>query len=241
MNVAIAETTDRPYLDAIEDVLGRARLSNLESLPAAARLVADVVAGDGIVYVFGSGHSQLVALEVSRRAGSIVPLQVIFDPMWGRSECVEGFGRALLSEVTFTKCDCLVVVSSSGTTVAPIEVAAAARAAGTPVIALTATHASPAGGSRNSSGTKLSELGDVVLDNASLDCDMRIHGGSAGLGATSTLVAAALLHEVIVEAVLALAVRGIAAPVYRANAEAGGSEHNARLRRPYLGRLTTVP
>jgi Uncharacterized protein containing SIS (Sugar ISomerase) phosphosugar binding domain len=241
VSTAIPETPGHPYLDAIEDVLARAKASNLESLPAAAGLVADVVTRNGIVYVFGSGHSQLVALEVSRRAGSIVPLQVLYDPMWGRSECVEGFGQALLSDVAFTAADCLVVISNSGTTVAPIEVAMASRAAGTPVIVLTAIEPPRAARSRHSSGKRLGELGDVVIDNASLGSDLAIRVGSTGVGATSTLVASALLHEVIAEAVLVLAARGIEAPVYRANAEDGGSEHNARLRKPYLGRLTTVP
>ena len=241
MSLALPEMSGRPYLDAIGDALGRAQASNAASLPAAARLVADVVARDGIVYVFGSGHSQLVALEVSRRAGSIVPLQVIFDPMWGRSECVEGYGPALLDETSFTTADCLIVISNSGTTVAPIEVAMAARAAGTPVIVVTAVGPPAASGSRHRSGKRLCELGDIAVDNASLGSDLAVYAGSTGLGATSTLVASALLHEVIVEAVLALAARGIEAPVYRPNAEPGGAEHNARVRRPYLGRLTTVP
>jgi uncharacterized phosphosugar-binding protein len=241
VTIEIQEEPGRPYLDAIEDYLGRAKASNRESLPAAARLIADVVARDGIVYVFGSGHSQLVALEVSRRAGSIVPLQVVYDPMWGRSECVEGFGLALLADVTFTPADCLVVISHSGNTVAPIEVALSARAAGTPVIAVTAGGGPTTADSRHRSGKRLRELGDIVLDNSSLGSDLAIRIGSIGVGATSTLVASALLHEVVVEAVLVLEARGIEAPVYRANAEEGGSAHNARLLRPYLGRLTTVP
>lgn len=241
MSMARPETSARPYFDAIGDVLDRAKASNVESLPAAARLVADVVAKDGIVYAFGSGHSQLVALEVNRRAGSIVPLQVVYDPMWGRSERVEGLGRALLSEVAFTESDCLVVISNSGTTVAPIEVAMAARAAGTPVIVVTSVEGWQPARSGHPSGKRLCELGDVILDNASLGLDPAVRVGSTAVGATSTLVASALLHEVLVEAVIALDARGIEAPVYRANSEEGGSEHNARLRKPYLGRLTPVP
>lgn len=241
MSVAVPGTLGRPYLDAFGTVLGRAKAANVESLPAAAGLVADVVAGDGIVYVFGSGHSQLVALDVNRRAGSIAPLQVVFDPIRGVSELVEGYGRTLLTEVAFTWADCLVVISNSGTTVAPIEVAMTARAAGTPVIVLTAVEASLASRSRHSSGKRLCELGDVVIDNGSIGSDVAIRVGFVGVGATSTLVAAALLHEVIVEAVFSLAARGIEAPVYRANAEEGGPEHNARLRERYLGRLRIVP
>lgn len=241
MSLAASESAGRPYLDAIEQVLGRATASNLESLPAAARLVADVVTRDGIVYVFGSGHSQLVALEVSRRAGSLVPLQVVFDPMWGRSECVEGFGGALLDDEPFTEADCLIVISNSGTTITPIEVALAARSVGTKVVVVTAAHASMAARSRHSSGHRLSELGDVVLDNGGAGSDAAIRIGSIGVGPTSTLAAAALLHEVIVEAVILLAARGIDPPIYRANSEDRGPEHNAGLRKRYRGRLKIVP
>jgi uncharacterized phosphosugar-binding protein len=230
-----------PYLDALSTVLGRAKVSNVDSLPAAADLVADVVARDGIVYVFGSGHSQLAALDLNMRAGSIAPLQVIFDPMWGVSELVEGYGATLLTEVTFTPADCLVVISNSGTTSAPIEVAMAARAAGTPVIAVTAVEISRASKPRHSSGQKLFEFADIVLDNGGVTADVAVRVGLVGVGATSTVVAAALLHEVAVEAVFALAAREIELPVYRANSEDGGPEHNARLRERYRGRLHRVP
>jgi uncharacterized phosphosugar-binding protein len=241
MSYAGRQSRPLPYLDALSTVLGRAKVSNVDSLPAAAELVADVVARDGIVYVFGSGHSQLVALDLNRRAGSIAPLQVIFDPMWGVSELVAGYGATLLTEVTFTPADCLVVISNSGTTSAPIEIAKAARAAGTPVIAVTAVEISRASKPRHSSGQKLFEFADIVLDNGGVTADVAVRVGLVGVGATSTVVAAALLHEVVVEAVFALAAREIELPVYRANSEDGGPEHNARLRERYRGRLHRVP
>jgi uncharacterized phosphosugar-binding protein len=225
----------------VTTVLGRAKVSNVDSLPGAAELVADVVVRDGIVYVFGSGHSQLAALDLNMRAGSIAPLQVIFDPMWGASELVEGYGATLLTEVTFTPADCLVVISNSGTTSAPIEVAMAARAAGTPVIAVTAVEISRASRPRHSSGLRLLELADIVLDNGSVATDVAVRVGLVGVGATSTVVATALLHEVFVEAVMALAGRDIELPVYMANSEDGGQQHNARLRERYHGRLHAVP
>lgn len=241
MTVAVPEQLGSPYLDAFGTVLARARAANVEALPAAARLVTDVVARDGIVYVFGSGHSQLVALDLNNRAGSIAPLQVIFDPMWGTSEMIEGYGPTLLSEVSFTAADCLFVISNSGNNAAPIEVAMAARAAGTPVVAVTAVEISRASKPHHSSGERLFELGDIVLDNGGVGADAAIRVGIVGVGATSTPVAAALLHEVIVEAVFALAARGIELPVYRANSEEGAREKNARLRERYRGRLKTVP
>lgn len=244
MSVAFSEAGGGPYLDVFGAVMNRAGAANRESLPAAARLVADVVAGNGIVYVFGSGHSQLAALDVNGRAGCIAPLQVIFDPTWGRAELVEGYGETLLCEMAFGERDCLIVISNSGTTAAPIEVALAARAAGVPVIVVTAIESSRSAGPRHSSGQKLWQLGDIVLDNGGAPnggTGPFSGGGTQGSTPTSTLVAGALLHEIISEAVFALAARGLKPPVYRANTDAGGPEHNARLRERYVGRLKTVP
>jgi uncharacterized phosphosugar-binding protein len=240
MTAAVSGRLARPYLDVVGTVLERARSANVESLPAAAALVADVVARSGIVYVFGSGHSQLAALDLSNRAGSLAPVQVIFEPTWGASEGVEGYGRTLLADYAFTPDDCLIVISNSGNNAAQIEVAMAAREAGTPVVAVTAMTISRAAKPRHSSGKKLFELADIVLDNGGVGSDVAIKVGALGVGATSTVVGAALLHEVIVEAVSLLVARGLEPPVYRANAE-GGAGHNALLRERYRGRLKRVP
>lgn len=57
------------YREVVLDQLQRAFEANRDTIPAAARLIADAVAGDRIVHVFGSGHSQLVALDIVGRAG----------------------------------------------------------------------------------------------------------------------------------------------------------------------------
>ena len=232
-----------PYLDALDAVLARARSANGESLVVAARLVEETVARDGIVYVFGSGHSQLAAMELSRRAGSLAPLQVIFDPTWGAAEHLEGFGDALVADIGFAAPDCLVVVSHSGATATPVEVARCGGARGIPVIAVTSLDVSRAAAPRHSSGLKLYQVADAVLDNGAAGGDAAVHVADLdlGLGPTSTVVAAALLHEVIVSAVAGLVGRGVEPPVLRAHADRGGREHNAELLDRYRGRLQRVP
>jgi uncharacterized phosphosugar-binding protein len=232
-----------PYLDALAAVLSRARAANVESLVVAARLVEETVARDGIVYVFGSGHSQLAALELSRRAGGLAPLQVIFDPTWGAAEQLEGYGETLVADVRLGDADCLVVVSHSGATAAPVEVARGGRARGLPVIAVTSLEMSRAARSRHSSGLKLYQVADAVLDNGAAggDAAVRVDDLDLGLGPTSTVVAAALLHEVVVSAVARLVSRGVEPPVLRSHADSGGREHNAELLDRYRGRLQRVP
>jgi uncharacterized phosphosugar-binding protein len=232
-----------PYLDALAAVLARARAANVESLVVAAGLVAETVARDGIVYVFGSGHSQLAALELSRRAGGLAPVQVILDPTWGAAERLEGYGETLMADISFGASDCLIVVSHSGATATPVEIASRGRASRIPVIAVTSLDVSRAARARHSSGLKLFQVATAVLDNgaAGSDAAIRLADLDPGLGPTSTVVAAALLHEVVVSAVAGLVSRGLEPPVLRAHTERGGREHNAALLDRYRGRLQRVP
>jgi uncharacterized phosphosugar-binding protein len=238
-----AEISSTPYLDELSAALDRARVANRESIAAAARIVETVVAGDGIVYAFGSGHSQLAALELNRRAGSIAPWQVIFDAAWGAAEHLAGYGDTLVEGLAPGPGDCLIAVSHSGATAAALEIAAWARAAGAAVIVVTSLQASNPARSNHRTGRKLYELADVTLDNgaAAADPGISVAGLNVNVGPTSTVVAAALLQEIVVEAVRNLASRGVAVPVFRSNSENGGRRHNEQLQDRYRGRVRKVP
>jgi uncharacterized phosphosugar-binding protein len=233
---AIDATPPRPYLDELSAALERARRANRQSLTDAAAIVERVVAGDGIVFAFGSGHSQLAVLDLNRRAGSIAALQVVFDPSWGAAEHVAGYGETLLADAAPGPRDCLIAISHSGRTAAAIDVASRARAAGAAVIAVTSRPA------QDSTGRRLHEFADVVLYDGAPDEDSGIGGHRPSLWAapTSTVVATALLHEVIGEAVGRMAASGLEAPVLRSNSDIGGRQHNERLRDLYRGRVRLV-
>ena len=232
-----------PYLDALSVALERARSANRESLPAAGKIVEKTVAGGGIVYVFGSGHSQLAALELNQRAGSIAALQVIFDPTWGAAEHLAGYGETLLRHEAPGPEDCLIVISHSGVTAAAIDIARRARTVGSPVVAVMSLRAFTKCSGRLSPGSGLVDLADVVLDNGTGESDpgIGVEGLTAFVGPTSTVVSAALMHQLVVDAVQRLAVRGLEAPVLRPNLEDGAKEHNDRLRDIYKGRTRRVP
>jgi uncharacterized phosphosugar-binding protein len=231
------------YLDTLTAALERARLANRQALDEAAGIVESVVAQDGIVFAYGSGHSQLAALELSRRAGSLAGLQVLYDPTWGAAEDIEGYGETLAGDQAPGERDCLIAISHSGNTAAAIDIARLARASRTPVIVVTSIAASRRAQARHSCGLKLSQLADVVLDDGAADADpgITVAGLDERLGPTSTLVAAALLHEIVVGAVGRLAARGVQAPVLRPNSAEGGRRHNQVLRDRYRGRIRVVP
>ena len=84
------------YLDAVCEHLQNMKETQGETIRQAAILVGDTIIGGGLVYTFGSGHSQLLSQEVHARAGGLYPVMQIVDPMWGRAERLEGFGELLL-------------------------------------------------------------------------------------------------------------------------------------------------
>lgn len=230
------------YLEAVELRLRLAHGRNHGSIAEAARLIADTVERDGIVRAFGTGHSQILAMELADRAGGLAPVDLIIDPTNGRAENIEGFAATLLHEDQLRPPDCLVVVSTSGRNAAPIEMALLARDRGVGVIAVTSVAFSSAVAARHSSGRRLLDVADVVLDTCGDvgDAEIRLEGVSATVGPSSTVIGAALLNAVIVEAVSELSRRGIDAPVFASQNVDGTDAHNAALNARYRGRIRAL-
>jgi uncharacterized phosphosugar-binding protein len=231
------------YFDAVEDILRRVRDTNHDGILEAAARITDTVAADGIVHLYGSGHSQLAAMELADRAGVLVPMEVIFDPAYGRAEAVEGYVSTLLRDYELRPSDSLVVISTSGRNPAPIEMAMAGRDRGLSTIAVTARLFSRSFPSRHSSGLRLMDVADIVLDTCSTvgDAAVTIEGLPVAVGPTSTIAAVAILHAVVVEAVGGLLRRGLQPPVYASQNVDGAERHNDPLIARYRGRIRTLP
>lgn len=230
------------YLDAVDDILRRVRDANRKSIPAAASLIADTVSADRIVHVFGSGHSQLVAMELADRAGGLAAIEVVFDPGHGRAETLEGYAGTLLRDYELQHGDCLIIISNSGRNASPIEMALIGRERGLSVIAVTAADFSRSVSSRHSSGQRLLDIAHIVLDTcgASGDAAVCVDGVATAVGPMSTVVGAALLNAVFVEAITELVQRGVEPPVYMSQNVDGSDAHNTALIARYRGRIRSA-
>lgn len=230
------------YLNAVIDLLQRVAEANEEAVRAGAGILADVIARQGLVHVFGSGHSQLLALEIQARAGGLVPVQVIYDPTFGKAETVEGYAVSLLRDYELSRGEAMIVISNSGRNPAPIEIAMAARERGLSVIALTAVEFSRSVSSRHSSGKRLFELADVVLDTMGGPGDalVRVEGLDVPVGPSSTVVGGALINELMVVTTEELVRRGFEPPVLRSQNLDGSEVHNQRVMAAYWGRIRRV-
>ena len=59
------------YLKKVIDVLTRIEAEEANALSSASDAVAEVICRDGLVHVFGCGHSHLAALDAFYRAGGL--------------------------------------------------------------------------------------------------------------------------------------------------------------------------
>ena len=67
------------YYEKIIDILNKIKNSQTERIKQAANVVANVIQNDGIIYMFGCGHSHLIGLDCFYRAGGLVNVSAMLD------------------------------------------------------------------------------------------------------------------------------------------------------------------
>jgi len=223
------------YHDTVLELLSSIRSTQADAIKKAGIIIGETVRDGGIVHTFGSGHSAAIAYEAHGRAGGLAAVSAIIDPMRGLAEQTEGYGRALMMPVKLNKNDSMIVISNSGRNALPIEVAMVARENGLRVIAITSLAHSRSITSRHSSGKRLFELADVVIDNMGSpgDACVSLEGFDIPIAPTSTIAGAYIMNEMTVAAVEWMLKNGVEPPVFKSANLDGSKEHNRALRRCY--------
>lgn len=225
------------YLDLVVEVLARLREEALPAIRAAADLVAGSLARGRPVHVFGAGHSHLLAEEAYYRAGGLVDVRpLLFEglmlhagaPLSTSLERLPGLAEALLLDHRVEPGDVLVIASNSGANTVTVEMARLARERGVAVVAITSVRHATSALARRSSGPRLHELADVVIDNGAVpgDAAVSVPGVPHPMGPTSTVTGAAIVNAVAVETARLLVDRGVTPQVFVSANLAGGDDAN---------------
>jgi uncharacterized phosphosugar-binding protein len=181
-------------------------------------LVEDVQAGKSL-FVFGSGHSAIFPMELYHRAGGasfVIP--VVADyllPTAGPTvvrvlERTAGTANVILNRVEPRKGEMIWISSQSGINASVVEFAIYAKSLGMKTVAFTSVQHSQSVQSRHSSGKRLFEVCDEVVDFGGFvgDASVKISDKTTA-GPLSTLTSVLLGHSILVGACAELEKKGV--------------------------------
>ena len=218
------------WLTAATIVLERLASTQADAIETASQWCADAIAADGLVHVFGTGHSRIPVEEMFPRYGSypgfnpLVELSMTFHTQVvganGQRQAMfiertPGLAEVILSNFTFGPSDLLLVFSASGLSAVPVEMARGARERGLRVIAVTSVEQSMSGEPDPIVRGRLLDEANLVIDLCSPHADAlcMIDGLETPVGPVSTFAAVAIVNCIKVRTASLLAERGALPPV----------------------------
>lgn len=236
------------YFNSAREVLERIMSTQIGNIDRAADIVTETIRKDGLVHVFGSGHSHMLVEEMYSRAGGLVPVKPMLETnlMLHESalkssamERLPGYAAVLLSQARPERDDSLIIASNSGRNAVPIEMALEAKKYGIKPIAVTSIEYSKSVVSRHSSGKRLFEVASVVIDNCGAigDAAVEIEGMEAAVAPTSTIGSCFIANAIVARVVENLVAEGATPPVFISGNKDGGELHNMQLLQKYFDRI----
>ncbi|MBO0431841.1 SIS domain-containing protein [Enterococcus sp. DIV0660C] len=127
--------------------------------------IAQRIAAGGRLQIFASRTLSGVAFEFWEQLPDIVPGKLIKNPADGIYERLEGTGQAIIEQIETNPQDIFLLLSNEGRNPAIIELAQWIKEHEYPVIIVTGFDLSRSIKSQHSSGLRLFEIADLVLDN----------------------------------------------------------------------------
>lgn len=195
---------DLDYFDKSIQIIQKVRETQLGAIREAARLCAETIAKRGLVHLFGNGHSRMAVEEIWPRYGSFPGFHPIVElsmtnhtqvvgangqrqAMW--IERQEGLGQVILRNFVFRDYDTMMIFSTSGNNGVVVDVALGAKERGMKLISVVALEYARMLSSGHSSGQRLIDLSDIVIDNCALpgDAMVDIPGVDVPVGPGSTI------------------------------------------------------
>ena len=196
-----------------------------QKLHEAGMVLAQVLEGDGLLYVFGCGHSHMLAEELFYRAGGLAPVYPIFETAAmlhegaaksSQIERMSGYAQHVIARYPIGPKDCLLIASTSGINPFGMEMAELARERGAKVIGISSL-AYLVEPSRQKDGKHLPDFCDICIDN---------HVPTLAIANSIVLYACEILKS-----------HGVEPKVFHSGNCPGADSYNAALLEEYMPRV----
>ncbi|UCZ53637.1 SIS domain-containing protein [Bacillus shivajii] len=236
------------YFHQIKQLLQEIQQDQGETLKTVANKIVNTLEKDGIIHLFGAGHSHVLGEEAFYRAGGLVPVKPIFEESLMlhegavRSSTFErknDYAEQFISKADIRPEDIVFVISTSGRNPVPIDVALYAKKQGAFVVGITSLEYSQSQPSRHKSGKHLFNTVDVVIDNRSVKGDAVLTHDKVDVPftPTSTVIGASILNGILSEAIVMIAEKGGTPPIFLSGNIDGADGHNEKLIAKYKERI----
>ena len=234
-----------------DEILAAIRATQLDSIRGAGQLIAESAQAGGGLHFYDTGHC---SREPIHRAGGLCLLnplefslnlesrpaprrasQVADRQRDNRVSTDEQLASLAVQRSSLAPGDVLIISSVSGRAATVVEVALAAQRLGVKVIAITNVTYSHAVASRHSTGKRLCEAADIVIDNCGVvgDAVLNVEGFDVGVAPTSGVAFCYIIWALVTEAIAQMHARGMQPHVYRSVNLPDGEECNARAEAAY--------
>jgi uncharacterized phosphosugar-binding protein len=226
MNVSVTR-----YRERITGVLNRVWNTQAEIIEKVAAVMAKCIGSGGLVHMFGSGHSVLPVQDMFPRYGAFPGFRPLMDMrlMWTNVigsggakgllwlERREGYAADVLFEnEPIRQGDVMLAFSHGGLNAAAIEVLQEAKKRGLTTVAITSMDNYRKRAATHSSGKKLADVADYVIDNCvpAEDALVEVQGWKAPVAAGSTVSTVTIAMAIIAQVATDLAQQGKNPPVF---------------------------
>lgn len=220
-----------------------------DNIKKAAALMADAIADDKLINVYGGGgHTTLVMGEMFFRAGGFSNINPIMETglsvfnqaiKYLELERCVNYGRSIMKYYKLQKDDVLIIFHNIGINAATIDAALEAKENGVKIIAVSSSYWQNEMPEdhfiRHPSRKNLFELADVCIDdyNPVGDAIVNVPGFETPVAPVSNVVDFTIAHLLEIETIRQCVERGITPPVWSSANAPGGDEKNAAYLKKY--------
>lgn len=220
-----------------------------DNIKASAKLIFESIKDGGVLHVFATGHSHMLAEEMFYRAGGLVAIDPILRPFLmqhegaissTKFERLPGIAKVVYDGLELQEGEPFIVVSNSGINAVPIEFAQIAKENNHKVIVITSVESSKKLNSRALDGRHLYECGDIVIDNHVPHGDGIVDTKYGNAGAVSSIICSYIAQSLVLEIINLYMENDMIPPIYMSANLAGGDEHNKKVYEEYKKRVKSL-